>query len=177
MFKRNKITNSHSGFSLHANTYCAPTNRGKLEQLCRYITRPALANDGSSALASCFALPPPSMESWPSMASPHKYIPIQKRVQVNQKGDVILKLKSAYRDGTTHLVMTPLEFMQNLAALIPRPRLNLTRYYGVLAPNAKLRSQIIPQPVDQDIGGGNDDGECCSGIRKQTIPWPFSHGT
>jgi len=37
------------------------------------------------------------------------------------------------RHGTTHLVMTPLEFLQRLAALIPRPRLHLIRFYGVLA--------------------------------------------
>jgi len=61
--------------------------------------------------------------------------------------DVILKLKSPYRDGTTHLVMTGLEFMQKLAALVPRPRLNLIRYHGVLAPNAKWRSQIVPQVI------------------------------
>ena len=34
--------------------------------------------------------------------------------------------------------------MQRLAALSPRPRLNLIRFHGVLAPNAKLRSEIIP---------------------------------
>ncbi len=28
-------------------------------------------------------------------------------------------------DGTTHIVMSPLEFMQRLAALVPRPRLHL----------------------------------------------------
>jgi hypothetical protein len=32
------------------------------------------------------------------------------------------KLKTPWRDGTTHLVMSPLEFMQRLAALVPRPR-------------------------------------------------------
>jgi hypothetical protein len=36
------------------------------------------------------------------------------------------------------------EFMQHLAALVPRPRLHLIRFHGVLAPNAKLRPQIIP---------------------------------
>ena len=35
--------------------------------------------------------------------------------------------------------------MQRLAALVPRPRLNLIRFHGVLAPNARLRSAIIPQ--------------------------------
>ncbi|MPZ44485.1 MAG: hypothetical protein GEV05_13975 [Betaproteobacteria bacterium] len=38
------------------------------------------------------------------------------------RGQVVLPLKSAYRDGTTHIVMSPLEFMQRLAALVPRPR-------------------------------------------------------
>jgi hypothetical protein len=32
-----------------------------------------------------------------------------------------------WRDGTTHLVMTPLEFMHRLAAQAPRPRLHLIR--------------------------------------------------
>ena len=41
--------------------------------------------------------------------------------------------------------MSPLEFMQRLAALVPRPRLHLIRYHGVLAPNAKLRARVVPQ--------------------------------
>jgi hypothetical protein len=58
---------------------------------------------------------------------------------------VELKLKTPWRDGTTHLVMSPLEFMQRLAALVPRPRLHLMRFHGVLAPNAKLRALVVPQ--------------------------------
>ena len=49
------------------------------------------------------------------------------RVQCNAAGQVVLRLKTAWRDGTTHLVMSPLEFMQRLAALVPRPRLHLIR--------------------------------------------------
>ena len=40
--------------------------------------------------------------------------------------------------------------MQRLAALVPRPRLHLIRYHGVLAPNAKLRGAVIPQPEQRD---------------------------
>ena len=100
------------GFSLHAAVRCGADERQALEQLCRYITRPALANE---------------------------------RVQTNAAGEVVLELKTPWRDGTTHLVMSPLEFMQRLAALVPRPRLHLIRFHGVLAPNAKLRSQVVPQ--------------------------------
>jgi hypothetical protein len=39
--------------------------------------------------------------------------------------------------------MSPLEFMQRLAALVPRPRLHLIRFHGVLAPNAKMRAQVV----------------------------------
>jgi hypothetical protein len=44
------------------------------------------------------------------------------RVQCNAAGQVELKLKTPWRDGTKHLVMSPLEFMQRLAALVTRPR-------------------------------------------------------
>ena len=47
--------------------------------------------------------------------------------------------------------MSPLEFMQRLAALVSRPRLHLIRFHGVLAPNAKLRALVVPQgPLEQE---------------------------
>ena len=70
------------------------------------------------------------------------------RLKRNRAGQVVLQLKSAYQDGTTHIVMSPLEFLQRLAALVPRPRLPLIRFHGVLAPHAKLRAAIVPSPVD-----------------------------
>ena len=45
--------------------------------------------------------------------------------------------------------MSPLEFMQRLAALVPRPRLHLIRFHGVLAPNAKLRAMVVPSGPDE----------------------------
>ncbi len=39
--------------------------------------------------------------------------------------------------------------MQRLAALVPRPRLHLIRFHGVLAPNAKLRALVVQQEVPQ----------------------------
>ena len=70
-------------------------------------------------------------------------------MQCNAAGQVVLKLKTPWHDGTTHLVMSPLEFMQRLAALVPRPRLHLIRFHGVLAPNAKLRAMVVPQAPDE----------------------------
>ena len=68
----------------------------------------------------------------------------------------MLQLKSPYKDGTTHVVMSPMEFMERLAALVPRPRLHLIRFHGVLAPNAKLRSKIIPTPPEPAAEPSND---------------------
>ena len=67
------------------------------------------------------------------------------RVQTNAAGHVVLKLKTPWRDGTTHQGTSPLEFMQRLAALVPRPRLHLIRFHGVLAPYAKLRAMVLRQ--------------------------------
>ena len=80
------------------------------------------------------------------------------RFKRNGAGDVVLQLKSAYRDGTTHIVMSPLEFMQRLATLVPRTRPHLIRFHGVLAPHAQLRAAIVPnlpektrQPADGTV--------------------------
>ena len=43
------------------------------------------------------------------------------RLTINQNGDVVLRLKSPDKDATTHIVLSALEFMQRLAALVPRP--------------------------------------------------------
>ena len=38
--------------------------------------------------------------------------------------------------------------MQRLAALVPRPRLHLIRFHGVLAPNAMRRALVVQQQVE-----------------------------
>ncbi len=64
------------------------------------------------------------------------------RLKREGAGNVVLQLKSPWRDGATHFVMSPLEFMQRLAALVPRQRLHMIRFHGVLAPNAGLRAAV-----------------------------------
>ena len=89
--------------------------------------------------------PSPGTNSPPDCLCPGSALS-DERVQLNAAGQVELQLKTPGRDGTTHLVMSPLEFVHRLAALVPRPRLRLTRVHGVLAPNAKLRPLVVPQP-------------------------------
>jgi len=48
-----------------------------------------------------------------------------------------------WRDGTSHFLFEPIEFLEKLAALIPRPAVNLLLYHGVLASRARWRSQVV----------------------------------
>ena len=40
----------------------------------------------------------------------------------------------------THVVFEPLDFIARLAALVPNPRVNLTRYHGVIDMNWRAES-------------------------------------
>jgi len=74
------------------------------------------------------------------------------------------ELKTPYRDGTTHEIFEPLDFIARLAALVPKPRVNLTRYHGVFAPNSAHRSQVTPAKR----GRGNPPKD--PGKEQQTTP-------
>ncbi|MGH8864723.1 MAG: transposase [Burkholderiales bacterium] len=107
---------ARDGFSPDAAVACKAQQRDRIERLCRYVTRPALALE---------------------------------RLSQNAAGQVIYALKTPYRDGTTHVVFEPLDFLAKLAALVPRPRAHRVRYHGILAPHAKQRSQVIPSAGGQ----------------------------
>ena len=47
-----------------------------------------------------------------------------------------------YTNGTNHVILKPLDFISRLAALVPKPRVNLTRYHGVFAPNGRHRALV-----------------------------------
>ena len=117
-----------AGFSLHAGVAAKDNERAKLERLCRYISRPALST---------------------------------KRLSLTRNGQVRYELKTPWRNGTTHIIFEPLDFtapahpcargisasmhvISRLVALVPRPRVNLTRFHGVFAPNSKYRAKITP---------------------------------
>ena len=61
-------------------------------------------------------------------------------------GRLVYRLKRMWSDGSTDVVYEPQDFMAKLAALVPAPRVHLTRFHGVLAPAAKWRPWIVPKP-------------------------------
>ena len=66
------------------------------------------------------------------------------RMVMISSGYLRYALKTPYRDGTTHIVLEPLDLMARLAALVPPPRMHLTRYHGVFAPHSNLRAAVTP---------------------------------
>ena len=102
-----------SGFSLHAGVLAKGSERDKLEQLARYVSRPPLASE---------------------------------RLALTESGHLRLTLKTPFRDGTTHVIFGPEDFIARLAALVPKPRAHLTRYHGIFAPHSALRDRVVPRP-------------------------------
>jgi Putative transposase len=66
----------------------------------------------------------------------------QDRLRLTRQGQVVLELRHPWTDGTTHLVFDPLERLERLAALTPRPRINLVVYYGVLGARSAWRARL-----------------------------------
>jgi hypothetical protein len=72
------------------------------------------------------------------------------RLQLRPDGRLRLELKTPWSDGTAAVVLAPLDLIARLCALVPPPRFNLTRFHGVLAPAAKLRSEVVPPAPPQE---------------------------
>ena len=120
-----------AGFDLHANVAVPAADRARLEQLCRYLLRPPVAQD-----------------------------------RLRRMGDdhILLTLKSPWADGTRHLMFAPMELLEKLAALTPRPRINLILYHGVLAPHARWRTRVVaygalPGTTSTAPNLGDSDGD------------------
>jgi hypothetical protein len=68
----------------------------------------------------------------------------ERRLSVTPNGNVCYQIKTPYRDGTTHVIFEPRDFIARLVALVPKPRVYLTRFHGVFAPNSQHRVQVMP---------------------------------
>ncbi len=74
----------------------------------------------------------------------------QERIEILADGRVGMTLAHPWADGTRAFVFTPIEFLEKLAVLIPKPRINLVVYHGVLAPRARHRAaalRAMPSPT------------------------------
>lgn len=67
------------------------------------------------------------------------------RLTENFPNTLLYKMKTKWRDGTTHVCFSYLDFIARLVALIPPPKMNMIRYHGAFAPNSKDRQLVVPQ--------------------------------
>jgi len=58
-------------------------------------------------------------------------------------GHIAYAFKRPWSDGSRAVVFKPLEFIGRLLPLVPPPRVNMIRYFGVLAPNAHSRPDVV----------------------------------
>ena len=64
----------------------------------------------------------------------------QDALELTPDGKVLLRLRRPWRDGTRAICFEPSEFLEKLAAMIPRPRINLLIYHGAFAPRGRCHN-------------------------------------
>lgn len=59
-------------------------------------------------------------------------------------GKVAYRLKRPGKNGARALLLTPIELLRRISALIPPPRRHAIRYHGIFAPHAARRPDLLP---------------------------------
>ena len=98
------------------------------------------------------------------------------RLHETMDGKYAFELKTAWSDGTRVIFFSGEELVARLAALVPPPRMHLVHYYGVLAPNAKLRPLVVPEAPQEETTltcGAECIEEERAGrtTRRRWVPW------
>ena len=93
------------------------------------------------------------------------------RVALTDHGQVRYTLKTPHRDGTTHVIFEPEDFIARLAALVPKPRAHLTRYHGVFAPASPDRARVVPGARAAAPHDAHDCGEPSTADRQRSLTW------
>jgi len=135
------------GFSIDASVRIEGHDRHGLERLVRYCARPPFALHRLHAMGGNETLTAPDAR-------------------------LLYRLPGPTPDGRTVLLLSPLELLQRLAHLVPPPRVHRHRYHGVLAPNARLRPQVIAVRE-----GESDEGPPVTDDEIESSETPASHTT
>ena len=99
------------------------------------------------------------------------------RLGLTDEGQVTYRLPKADKKGRTLLVMSPMEFMARLSALMPAPRFALRRCFGLLASGAKRRAEVVPHkkatPCCHDHGDSNPPTTTNNPTKRPAtrVPW------
>ena len=131
------------GFSVDASVRIEGEDRAGLERLVRYCARGPFALERLHAPAGLEALTSPEAR-------------------------LVYRLTEPDMHGRQVLRLTPLELLDRLARLVPPPCIHRHRYHGVLAPNARLRPNVV------SIGRPETDASPAD-VEPPPSPDPASH--
>ena len=166
----------NSGFSVDASVRITLIDRDvpsyfqSLEHLLRYCARPPFALERLSVIRSPdgriarirYALPRHKAANWVGPGRGRK----------------------STRPGANGVVeLTPFEFLDRLADLVPPPRKHRHRYHGVFAPNHKLRPAVTSLAIwnvgkrGEAAAGGHGNGGHSTGGCSDSHQKPRSHDT
>jgi len=77
-----------------------------------------------------------------------------------------------YANGTTHVIFEPLDFVSRLVALVPKPRVHLTRFHGVFAPNSKYRAKVTPaRRGKREKSNSADEADQSMAEKRASMTW------
>ena len=169
----------NSGFSVDASVRITLIDRDvpsyfrSLEHLLRYCARPPFALERLSVIRGAGG----------RIARIRYVLPRHKAANWVGPG----RGRTSTRPGANGVVdLTPFEFLDRLADLVPPPRKHRHRYHGVFAPNHKLRRAVTALAIGNvgkqreavtsgHGGGGNATGRCCDATH--ATQKPRSHDT
>ena len=68
------------------------------------------------------------------------------RLSVNENGDLIDTMKRVFSDGTRAVLLSPLEIIEKLCAMVPPPRAHQSLYTGVFSSHSQRRNLVVLEP-------------------------------
>ena len=93
----------------------------------------------------------------------------EERLEILEDGMVEVTFKKPWSNGQTGVLLTQLEFIEKLSALIPPPRSHLIRWAGVFSPNYKYRKDIVLKPsIKKGFQFGEDSEDSEEGSLKNS---------
>jgi len=96
----------------------------------------------------------------------------QERLSWTDDGRIAYRLKRAWPDGRTELVLEPVAFLRRLCGIIPPPRRHLVRYSGVFGPAARARRKLRALvPVSEDVEPARCAATATRSPRSGRLPW------
>ena len=98
---------------------------------------------------------------------------------MDKDGNILYELKTSY-DGATHVLLSPLEFIEKLSSIIPPSYKHQVNYYGCLSSHSKLRALVLgahgEELCEDDVLPRQDvEGNIQAGLEQKKkskyIPW------